>query len=266
MEIDNTKPGYKIDKPIQIKEVASISNVSGYGTLWFDSATKEFKATLSDGTILSLFPRYGGMAVTAGSGSLVGASSSWHGYKGFSEGIAAGLEFIAGIYKNDISGFATWDSGNKTKVTTTGAHGLSEGDIISLTSTTNYNGVHIISEVGTNDFVIDIAFVSDDGSGILCRPDVLKVDDAGAGNYEILWTAGVSVETDADLCKFGIFINDAPANITPHQFASIDDANSLSGCALVELEAGDVVWFGYENMDHANDITMGEMSFIAKRL
>ena len=52
--IDTTKPGYIIDKPIQIKEVASIAAKTSYGTLWFDSATKQFKVTLSDSTIVSI--------------------------------------------------------------------------------------------------------------------------------------------------------------------------------------------------------------------
>jgi hypothetical protein len=60
-----------------------------------------------------------------------------------------------------ITAFA---SGAVTTVTSNG-HGLTNGDIVSISGTTTYNGSHTISVVTTNTFDIDVTFVGDDATG-----------------------------------------------------------------------------------------------------
>jgi hypothetical protein len=64
-----------------------------------------------------------------------------------------------------ITAFATSDAGAKTQVTST-AHGLSDGDIITLTGTINYDGSYVVEQKATNTFVIPIAYVADDATGM----------------------------------------------------------------------------------------------------
>ena len=62
-----------------------------------------------------------------------------------------------------ISAFATL-AATTTTVTSAG-HGLSDGTIVQITGTTNYDGVYTISGKTDNTFVITIAYVADDATG-----------------------------------------------------------------------------------------------------
>ncbi len=64
-----------------------------------------------------------------------------------------------------ITAFATSDGGTKTQVTSS-AHGLTDGDVVTITGTTSYDGSHIIEQKATNTFVIPTAYVADDATGV----------------------------------------------------------------------------------------------------
>jgi hypothetical protein len=64
-----------------------------------------------------------------------------------------------------ITAFASSDAGAKTQVTSA-AHGLSDGNVVTITGTTSYNGSHIIEQKTANTFVIPVAFVEDDATGV----------------------------------------------------------------------------------------------------
>lgn len=55
-------------------------------------------------------------------------------------------------------------SGLETRITSN-AHGLSNGDSVTISDTTNYNGIFIISNISTNNFDIPTTFVGDDATG-----------------------------------------------------------------------------------------------------
>jgi|21_taG_2_1085346.scaffolds.fasta_scaffold00651_14 hypothetical protein len=65
--------------------------------------------------------------------------------------------------KKTISAYAD-GTGGFTTVTDT-AHGRSNGDIVTISGTTNYNGTFTISSVATNTFKIEKAFVANDATG-----------------------------------------------------------------------------------------------------
>ena len=130
-----------------------------------------------DGTT---YTDYTAQATDGDSGTHVpldGMTTSQYLYVGLTER-ARGLYFDIGSNPNSINTaldmeyhkeisltiFATSDGGTKTKITST-AHGLLDGDIITITGTISYNGVFTIEQKQTNDFVIPQAFVADDATG-----------------------------------------------------------------------------------------------------
>lgn len=64
-----------------------------------------------------------------------------------------------------ITAFATSDAGAKTQVTSA-AHGLSDDDVVTITGTTSYNGSHIVEQKTTNTYVIPVAYVANDATGM----------------------------------------------------------------------------------------------------
>jgi len=57
----------------------------------------------------------------------------------------------------NITNAASHDGGDKTQITAT-SHGLSNGDRVEISGTDLYDGLWTISEVGEDDFVIDVEF------------------------------------------------------------------------------------------------------------
>lgn len=64
-----------------------------------------------------------------------------------------------------ITAFATSDGGTKTQVTCAD-HGRTNDQVITITGTTNYNGSHVVEQKTTNTFVIPVAYVADDATGM----------------------------------------------------------------------------------------------------
>jgi hypothetical protein len=78
--------------------------------------------------------------------------------------IISTLKQTAGTGAKAITAFATNEGGASTKVTSAG-HALANSDQVTIAGTTNYNGTHTVSGVAGNDYVIDVAYVSDDATG-----------------------------------------------------------------------------------------------------
>jgi hypothetical protein len=70
---------------------------------------------------------------------------------------------VISLSTGSITAFA--DAGDSDTTVTSATHNLSNGDKVSITGTTSYNGIFEINSVGANDFVIETAFVADDATG-----------------------------------------------------------------------------------------------------
>lgn len=68
------------------------------------------------------------------------------------------------VSTSSISAFAD-GGGGTVDVTTSAAHGLSNGDLVQISVTTNYNGLFIISGASGSVFTITATWVSDDATG-----------------------------------------------------------------------------------------------------
>ena len=91
----------------------------------------------------------------------------------------------------EIAAFATADGGNKTTVVTATGHGLSDGDLVDIHGTTNYDGTGlVISEVSAVSFEIETDYVADDGVGtwIQKQGSTNLAEDAEQYDEAVLYT------------------------------------------------------------------------------
>ena len=82
----------------------------------------------------------------------INTADAWHSYLGSTVGHLSGWTFYVGS-KGDITAFADYDGtvSGTVKATTGAAHGFTTGDIVTITGTTNYNGLFVVTVVdGTN--------------------------------------------------------------------------------------------------------------------
>ena len=87
-----------------------------------------------------------------------------------------------------------------TTTVTSASHGLSNGNEVSITGTSGYNGVFAISNVATNTFVISKIFTADDAAGTWEKsPNTFKwKKDSGS------FTAGVAITGSAQNLQEGV--------------------------------------------------------------
>ncbi len=210
---------------------------------------------------------HGEMDITGGSPYTINTTNVWHAYTGFSSGhLTSKITFAAGKTANDITIYATHSGGGETKVTATAAHGLSVGDIITITGTTNYNSIFAITDsVDDKNFAIDKAWdTNDDATGTYALGSHFIIGTDGAGDYFVIWTAGGSAVA-ADSYEFAIYHEKTLDHKIPRKYPN-NDVGAWSGCGLIAVSDTDVIWFSVRNTTGTNNIDIDEIQFVIHKL
>jgi len=92
------------------------------------------------------------------------------------------------------------DASNFQTTVTSAAHGLSNGDYITIDGTTSYDGYYQITSVATNTFVVDKTFVADDATGTWYKGSLAGGDLSGYTNAMMgCWVYSTAALTAGDL-------------------------------------------------------------------
>lgn len=148
------------------------------------------------------------------------------------------------------SAFADGTGG--TVLVTSVGHTLSNGDIITIMGSTNYNGVFVVADATTDTFKITDTWVADDGIATWIEPASINIIKSGV--YRL--AATISGFTSAAATLKWMPYRGTTALIqaaVERKFAN----NDLASCALgafVELFAGDILWMSVYS-DSLIDIT-----------
>lgn len=182
----------------------------------------------------------------------VGTKNSW------TQGsLSTGWTFFAGKALT-ITAYATSDAGAKTQVTCA-AHGLVNGDIVTIANTTNYDGIYIIEQKTDNTFVIAKAYVSDNGASVGHAAGYLTNTDAGStGTYWIAGKASSTPETNNETFDFSFFhgvtqYENTESRIKLGIAADFSIAGAIGFCAYT---AGEKIWAGCWNESGVGNITV----------
>ena len=134
-----------------------------------------------------------------------------------SNGTVSRLVYLDSTLTGSITSFA--DAGGGKVTVTSASHNLNNNDSVTITGTTNYNGVYTIANVSTNTFEITTTWVSNDATGTWVTTG---------------WTEVSSVDFDKDtMCDFQVynnkiwFVNGLTTNSNVIHFVST--SNVLSG-------------------------------------
>ncbi len=212
---------------------------------------------------------HGEMDITGGAAYTINTTNAWHGYTGFSSGhLTTKVTFDAGKTGADITAYATDTGGDRTKVTTTAAHVLVAGNIITITGTTNYNNIYeVLQNIGENDFSIDNDWDANpvnDATGTYALPSCFIIGTDGAGDYMIIWTAGGSA-VGADTFEFGIYHEKTLDHKIPRKYPN-NDVGAWAGCGIIAVSDTDVIWFAVQNTTGTNNIDIDEIQFVIHKL
>lgn len=152
---------------------------------------------------------------------------------------------------------AVADGGSGTIDCTTAGHSLLAGEPITITGTTNYNGVYLVLATGltATNFKVTKAYVSSQ-TGSARLPATLKCLEAGvyAANFTV---SGVAV-TQNDVMKFELNKDATPLDSISARdlWDSGTNYTSSTGSGNVTLTAGQYVWLSVKNYSGTGDLTI----------
>ena len=182
----------------------------------------------------------------------------------FGEVLSNGLTFAAGS-TGAITAFADATGGQVT--VTSAGHTLSNGDIVSISGTTNYNGVFTVDNVSGGNFEITDTWVADDATGNFYQGDNITVDVGSAGIYAMsMHLYGSSAIANKDFA-FEVYKNNIDQdNIhAERRFATVDTGAVGSG-GIVSLAEGDIISFAISNLNDTTNFTAKHINLTMHKL
>lgn len=197
--------------------------------------------------------------------TVIGESGTPVGVRLMSSNKAVNFTFDAGS-TGAIASFA--DGGGGQVVVGTVAHGLLDGEIISITGTTNYNGVFVVQNKADDTYEITVAFNGDDGAANWYQASSMTVGALGAGDYAI--TYAVNAESAAANKSFGwhMYINDAEdeRSHSDRNFTGSAIEQNVAGTTMVTLAANDILWLAVTGLSDGTDIIHDDVSIVIHRV
>lgn len=206
---------------------------------------------------------YGTSYITGGGLLTIDTVDVWHAVTGFGNELVNGIAFNAGS-SGAISAYAGPDGGQVT--VTSNGHGLSEGDIITISGSTNYNGIYEITNVGVNDFEITAAWAGDDGASTWRNGSNYVVSKTGI--YLTAWQMSALSAGVNKTYRFSMSHNDAicAQGLQRRKFAVGGDVGAVAGSCLLSLTAGDIIAFNVYGETDATNITLAEVTLMLHRI
>ena len=189
--------------------------------------------------------------------TVIQAQNAWHLLKEFSQGnVGSHWEFGAG---KQLSITAYADNGDSKTRVTSAAHGMSNGHVVSIAGTTNYDGIYVIEQIAENTFVIDIAYVADDGASTGEQGSYLKcIGTESGGYYYCDFSITITPAQNNDVLEGTIYKNATHSNNIEIQrkTATAADYGVASCGGILSIATGDIVTLSIRNITAAQNFTM----------
>jgi hypothetical protein len=198
--------------------------------------------------------------ITNGAEITIDTQNAWQHLTNITEGENCnGLSVATGITKS-ITAFA--DAGGGQVTVTANGHGIEEGDYVSITGTTNYNGLYQISNVAENTFRITAAWVANDATGTVRHGVHVEIPTGGGGDYIYLGTVCATASTANTTFEFSFLLNNVTNGITRRKFSTNTDVGALSMLGFFHATPGDHLCVGIRNITSGGEITINEAQFV----
>lgn len=207
--------------------------------------------------------KYAEAHIAAGGALTIDTAAEWHAITGATGDIASGISFNAGSTAA-ITAYADATGGQVT--VTSNGHGLSNGDIVTIAGSTNYNGVFEVANVAVNTFEITDTWVADDGAGTWRNGSNFVTDTAGI--YRFDWFLSATSAAANNTFAYAIAI-DATIQANGKQrrkYATNTDVGTTVGSSLVDASAGNILSLNVQNEGAANNITVNELTMNITRV
>ena len=175
-----------------------------------------------------------------------------------------------------ITAFA--DAGGGLTTVTSAGHTLANGDTASISGTTSYNGVFVVSSATTNTYDIVTPFAADDATGTWYRPPNIEYE--GKSNNNVVRTEGMVVinnstdpDIEGDLIATAVLMDKGTGYvIVPSTAWELNMGNVLGSpqqlfdsSGFTGLETGTLFALFGKNGTGTNNFTASTIKFIASK-
>ena len=200
-----------------------------------------------------LYPPHAEMYCTSDSTATIDTQNSWLAGGGFTEGKNTGFTFISAI-KKAITEAA--DGGDGEVTFTAASHGLSEGDYVSITGSTDYDDLYEIQSVTTDTFNVTATWTQT-RTGNVVRGSAYKMCSACGGDFVIIGSISGSSATTNQTFEFAIAVNTTVQvdSYATRKFANNDTGNT-SHTAILTLSKDDVIYPVLRNTSGTGNYTL----------
>lgn len=159
--------------------------------------------------------------------------------------------------------------GGEIDVTTSAAHNLAVGDVVSITNTGDaaYDIVHVVTSIGSATVFGVVAAFTATGTGSVNHGASLTCGVGQAGTYKVDIGASATSATNNETFDFCVFINAVAQTKTEirRKFGTAADFGSFAKPALLTIADGDVVTWAIQNNDTAGNITVRNVTMVLDR-
>jgi hypothetical protein len=178
-----------------------------------------------------------------------------HAVNNFMTGTLYGFTFVNGLAgSGNITDYGGTVAG--TVALADAAHGLTTGDYIAVTGTTNYNGVYEITTINGDSFYFTAIYIGNE-AGTWDMGSYLLVDSGSDAVYKVSMTNTSFSASANNTFKFSIYLNDASTNniVCSNKYGSTD-YTPMPSSGLLTLVAGDRIWLAVQNQTGTANITI----------
>jgi hypothetical protein len=180
-----------------------------------------------------------------------------HGVHGWTQGhMSANWTYYAGKALA-VTAWANNGDG-KTKLTCN-LHGMANGGVVTIANTTSYDGIYLIEQVAANTFVIQKAWVADEGAKTCHAAAYLTNTVADStGTYLICGMASCTRSNSNDVFEFEFYASLTELTNTECQvkLGSAGDYGVATTQGILDYTAGQKIWVKVENLSGSGDLTI----------
>jgi hypothetical protein len=190
----------------------------------------------------------------------------YHACPNASQGFFNGFTFKSGKV-SAVTSVASAAGGTKITCSST-AHGFLDGEVITITNSTNYDGVYLVESKTNDTFVVAKAYVATRAFNAV-RGFSLRADTNTAGVFMMTWNASAKnasgtnkdwrIEANVNL----VAEDKASCQI---RIPSTSETSTLTAGCCLNVTAGDYLWISVKNLTDNTDLVIVDANLRINRI
>jgi hypothetical protein len=196
----------------------------------------------------------------------IAITNTYHACPNATTGLVNGFTFKGGTVKA-VASVASAAGGTKITCTSV-AHGLLDGEVITITNSTNYDGVYLVESKTNDTFVVAKAYVATRAFNV-CRGFSLKANTGTSGTFVLDWNcaarndSGSNKDWRVEANKNLIAQDKASCQI---RVPSATETSTMAAGCILTISAGDYIWISVKNLTDANDFLIVDANIRIRRI